>query len=603
MQNVNHQHPQQLVSHLQPAIWAKVNRLLLRKAIAEFSHELLLTPELQQQEDGWGEYRLPIPDGSGAYTFRARVLALEHWLIDPASIQRIVRGAAAELDALAFIIEFKAVLGIGDDMMPVYLEEISSTLYGSAYKHARGGLSAEELTRADFQSVETSMMEGHPGFVANNGRIGFDAVDYLRHAPEAAAPQRLIWLAVHKARATFSCAADLDYQRLLQEELGSEVLAGFARQLAAQQLDMDDYLLMPAHPWQWFNKLAISFAPEVAQRHIVCLGYGEDAYLAQQSIRTFYNISQPQRRYVKTALSILNMGFMRGLSPYYMLATPAINDWIRQLVDSDAYLRQQGFAILREVASIGFRNPYFDNGISKDSPYKKMLSALWRESPAALLGPGKRLMTMAALLHIDAAGESLLAALIRSSGLDARNWVARYLQAYLAPLLHCFYAHELVFMPHGENLILQLENNIPQRAIMKDIAEEAAILNPDAALPPAVARLAVKVPEHMKLLALFTDVFDGFFRYLSAILDEHCGLPEQAFWQEVAQCVRTYQAQFPQLAERFARYDLFMPEFDRSCLNRLQLGNNQQMLDLANPAGNLKFAGTLRNPLADHVAD
>lgn len=602
MQNLNHQHPQQLVSHLQPAVWAKVNRLLVRKAIAEFSHELLLTPVLQSRQDDWGSYQLPIPDGSGEYSFRARVLALEHWLIDPASIQRTVKGAVAELDALAFIIEFKTVLGIGDDMMPVYLEEISSTLYGSAYKHARGGLSAQELTRADFQSVETSMMEGHPGFVANNGRIGFDAVDYLHHAPEAAAPQRLIWLAVHKARATFSCAADLDYQRLLQEELGSEALAGFASQLAAQQLEMDDYLLMPAHPWQWFNKLAISFAPEVAQRHIVCLGYGEDAYLAQQSIRTFYNISQPQRRYVKTALSILNMGFMRGLSPYYMLATPAINDWIRQLVDSDAYLRQQGFAILREVASIGFRNPYFDSGISKDSPYKKMLSALWRESPASLLGPGKRLMTMAALLHVDADGASLLAALIHSSGLDARNWVARYLQAYLAPLLHCFYAHELVFMPHGENLILQLENNIPQRAIMKDIAEEAAILNPDAALPPAVARLAVKVPEEMKLLALFTDVFDGFFRYLSAMLDEHCGLPEQAFWQEVGQCVRDYQAQFPQLAERFERYDLFMPEFARSCLNRLQLGNNQQMLDLANPAGNLKFAGTLCNPLASHAA-
>lgn len=44
-----------------------------------------------------------------------------------------------------------------------------------------------------------------------------------------------------------------------------------------------------------------------------------------------------------------------------------------------------------------------------------------------------------------------------------------------------------------------------------------------------------------------------------------------------------------------------MPEFARSCLNRLQLGNNQQMLDLANPAGNLKFAGTLRNPLASHA--
>ncbi|RBJ62797.1 IucA/IucC family siderophore biosynthesis protein, partial [Pseudomonas sp. MWU12-2534b] len=74
MQTPSHQHPQQLVQHLQPAIWAKVNRLLLRKAIAEFSHELLLAPQLQQQQGDWGSYRLPIPDGSGEYTFRARVL-------------------------------------------------------------------------------------------------------------------------------------------------------------------------------------------------------------------------------------------------------------------------------------------------------------------------------------------------------------------------------------------------------------------------------------------------------------------------------------------------------------------------------------------------
>jgi hypothetical protein len=35
-----------------------------------------------------------------------------------------------------------------------------------------------------------------------------------------------------------------------------------------------------------------------------------------------------------------------------------------------------------------------------------------------------------------------------------------------------------------------------------------------------------------------------------------------------------------------------------SCLNRLQLRNNQQMVDLTDPAGNLQFAGTLRNPVA-----
>ncbi|MDI1279312.1 IucA/IucC family protein [Methylobacter sp.] len=61
----------------------------------------------------------------------------------------------------------------------------------------------------------------------------------------------------------------------------------------------------------------------IAARHLVCLGFVEDVYLAQQSIRTFFNTSHPHKRYVKTALSILNMGFMLGLSPYYMSTTPA----------------------------------------------------------------------------------------------------------------------------------------------------------------------------------------------------------------------------------------------------------------------------------------
>ncbi|WP_286788645.1 MULTISPECIES: IucA/IucC family siderophore biosynthesis protein [unclassified Pseudomonas] len=590
--------PGQAALHLTPERWSKVNRLLVRKALAEFAHEKLIEPALIASENGWEHYRLDNGNPALEYRFRARKLALDHWLIDTASIEKTQDGNAAPLDALEFIIEFKDQLGIQESMMPVYLDEISSTLYGSAYKHAKPGLTAEELTRADFQSVETGMMEGHPGFVANNGRMGFDANDYRAYAPEAASPIQLVWLAVRKTKATFSSLSDLSYERLLEEELGSQTIADFTAQLTEQGLNPNDYLFMPAHPWQWFNKLSMAFSADVANRNIVCLGYGEDQYLAQQSIRTFFNASHPEKRYVKTALSILNMGFMRGLSPYYMLATPAINEWLKALIESDPFLTENGFSILREVASVGYRNHYYETALVNDTPYKKMLSALWRESPVSQLKPGQRLMTMASLLHLDAEGDSLLTALIASSGVDTDTWLRRYLNAYLTPLLHCFYAHDLVYMPHGENLILVLDNNVPSRAIMKDIAEEIAVLNPDAKLPEKIKRLAVSVPEELKILSLFTDVFDCFFRYMSAILVEKADYAEDRFWSLVAECVSTYQQSHPQYAEKFARYDLFAPEFIRSCLNRLQLGNNQQMVNLTDPAGNLKLAGTLINPIA-----
>jgi siderophore synthetase component len=592
--------PREAAAHLTPEVWHNANRMLVRKALAEYAHELIVEP--QRVGDAPGEhharYEVKSDDGSRVYTFEARQLALRHWSIRAESIACSKDGEEQSLDALAFILDVKARLGIKEEMLPIYLDEISSTLYGAAYKAVKEGPDTPDLLNADFQAIETAMSEGHPGFVANNGRLGFDAGDYRAFAPEAGSTIQVIWLAVHKDNAAFHCSADLDYARLMDEELGAPTVARFRQIVEARGCRFDDYHLMPAHPWQWFNKLSIAFASYVATHRIICVGYGDDRYLAQQSIRTFFNVSDRSKRYVKTSLSILNMGFMRGLSPYYMSGTPAINDYIKALVSGDAYLRGQGFTILREVASLGFRNGYYEAAVQVDTPYKKMFSALWRENPLAHAGDGQRLMTMAALLHTDRHGRALLPALIEASGLGAEAWLERYMDAYLAPLVHCFYTHDLVFMPHGENLILVLDNHVPVRAIMKDIAEESAILNKDAQLPDNVQRLAVDVPERVKLLAIFIDVFDGFFRYVNQILVEHGCCSEDVFWNTVARCVTRYQDAHPQLAQKYAEYDLFAPEFLHSCLNRLQLGNNLQMVNLSDPAGNLKMAGNLRNPLA-----
>ena len=167
------------VPHLAPQRWAVANRHLVRKALAEFLHERILEP----QRLGAGSGALPADpaepaayvvrsdDGSTSYSFTARVLELEHWSVDAASIRCTRSGADAAPDALRFITEFKDTLGIREEMLPVYLEEISSTLAGHSYKQWLGQPSAQELVAgvtggtdpaADFQAIERSMTEGHP---------------------------------------------------------------------------------------------------------------------------------------------------------------------------------------------------------------------------------------------------------------------------------------------------------------------------------------------------------------------------------------------------------------------------------------------------------
>ncbi|MGW1072860.1 IucA/IucC family protein [Streptomyces sp. NPDC002537] len=586
--------PREAVSHLTPGHWAAANRQLIRKALAEFSHERLLAPE----PTGPGHYVVRSDDGTQEYRFAARLLTLDHWHIDAGSITRHRDGEELPLDALDFLIGLRGTLGLSDAILPVYLEEISSTLSGTAYKLAKDLPSAAELAKADFQTIETGMTEGHPGFVANNGRLGFGVHEYHAYAPEAASPIRLIWLAAHHDHATFTSGTDLDYDGLMREELGEETLARFADTLSGLGLDLADYRLIPVHPWQWWNKLSVTFAAEVAQRRLVCLGPGDDEYLAQQSVRTFFNTSAPAKHYVKTALSVLNMGFMRGLSAAYMEATPAINDWLADLIAADGVLQAARLTVIRERAAIGYHHRQYEAATDRYSPYRKMLAALWRESPVAGLEPGRRLATMASLLHTDKEGRSFTAALIEQSGLAPEVWLRRYLDAYLTPLLHSFYAYDLAFMPHGENVILVLDGGTVERVIFKDLAEEIVVMDPDAALPPQVARVKAEVPEDMKLLSIFTDVFDCFLRYLNAVLASEGVLDEEAFWRTVAECVTDYQASVPELAAKFEQYDMFAEEFALSCLNRLQLRNNQQMVDLADPSGALQLVGTLRNPIA-----
>ncbi|SCE79244.1 Ferric iron reductase FhuF-like transporter [Micromonospora haikouensis] len=308
---------------------------------------------------------------------------------------------------------------------------------------------------------------------------------------------------------TFTCTADTGADALYRAELGDDTFAGFAATLTGLGLDPADYLYLPVHPWQWWNRLAVTFAADVAEQRLVCLGPGPEEHLAQQSVRTFFNVTHPQRHYVKTALSVLNMGFVRGLSAAYMEATPAINDWLADLIDRDEVLASTGLTILRERAAIGYRNRRFEAATDRYSPYRKMLAALWRESPVPGLEPGRRLATMASLLHVDSAGGSFAAALVAESGLPAPVWLRRYLDAGL--------------------------------------------------------------------------------------------LSEEEFWRTVADCAADYAARVPHLADRLARHDLFAPEFAHSCLNRLQLRDNQQMVDLSDPSAALQFAGTLANPIAPYA--
>ena len=581
-------------AHLTGHAMRRAHRHLCAKALAEFSHERLLAPEPGPEP---GRYR--VEAGAETWTFRARVLPLEHWVVDEGSIRREVGGAPAEPDAQALITALAPGLGIPAALVGVYLEEIAATLGSAAFCLHHRDRPAQELAEADLQEVEAAMTEGHPGFVANNGRVGLGLTDRHRYTPEAPATVRLVWLAARRELSHLATVPGLDEHELYLREFGSDALTRCDERLRALGLDPAGYRILPVHPWQWEHKIAVAFGPDLARRDLVYLGESRDEYRPQQSVRTFFDITRPGRGYVKTALAVQNMGFTRGLSPRYMRDTPAVNDWVAGLVADDPVLRGLGFDILREVAAVGYTGDAYHRaasaGVSDEGPHTKMIAALWRESPVPRLAEDERAATLASFLHVDSHGRSLAVEHLARSGRDARSWLRALLDAYVLPVARCLLAHGLVFMPHGENVIVVLgPDHLPRRVLFKDIGEEVAVVT-DRPMPEGLERIRHIVDAETAALSVHTDVMDGVLRHLAAILDEAGVLDAGSFWAELRECLRTLDGTEVDEATWQA---LFAPRFRHSCLNRLQLRDTRQMVDLTDQAGSLQFAGTLDNPIA-----
>ena len=576
--------------------WERADRLITAKAIGEFAHELLAEPEPTDEPETF-----TLTSAQATWRFTARRFQLDHWQVDPLSVSRRATAGSDEADAdtslaIQFVLDFADQLGLDGELLTTYLEELTATIAHRVRTDDPARPRSADLIHANMMDIESAMAEGHPCFVATNGRIGFSADDLATLTPESGQDVRPLWVAVPKENSQLSLSSAWDEDAAYERILGAEQYADLRDRMRQAGLTPDAHRPLPVHPWQWRERVQTTFAADVAAGRLVLLGPDADAHRPAASIRTWANVDDPQRPYVKTAIAVRNMGFVRGLSPAYMRATPAINDYVAERVRADAYLQRLGFDVLTEFAAIGYVGDVFHrNGLT--GPHTRMIAGLWRESPVTRTSAAEQVMTMAALLHRDPMGHPFVVELIAASGQSPTEWVRDYIRAYMGPIVHLLCRHRLAFIPHGENVILRLRDHRVTGIFLKDIGEEVGLMDDGhaAELPAGIERIRITASAADIALGLFTDVFDGFFRFLAPILDESGLLNEPEFWQLVREQLDEYEREFPQAA---ASLPLRASDFERSCLNRLQLRNPLEMVSLDDTVGSLIKTGRLANPVA-----
>ena len=549
--------------------WRLAGQRLIEMAIAEFLYEEII--QVTHLKDN--RYQLTLDDQT--YTFKAQNYLLGHWQIEEGSVREL--SVAEDLPAWnlhTFIRAFSNQTEVKPFTKAYLIKEMNNTWLAEAHLFDESRLSSEAVLTASHHEIE-GMLRGHPWLIMSKGRMGFGYDDYLSAAPELSPTVKVLWLAVHRDLAEFRSTEEWQAGRLYQHELSAEELANFEQKLHERGCSCRDYFLIPVHAWQWHQWLVPTYANEIVDQRIIELGVGQDDYVPMQSIRTLCNISQPERHYVKLPVSIFNTAVYRGLPSKRNLAAPAVTAWLKQIQTQDPDLKQSGVAFLGEVATLTIHQPCFDQIEGAPYQFKELFGCLWRESVDPVIGTGEQALSQAALLHRDINGQSILAVLIQASGLSPLQWLKRFAEVSVTPLLICLYKYGLAFSPHGENTMLIHANGVPQKMVLKDFIDDVNLVDedfPELASLPIEGQILLRHPAHELSHFIFTGLFMVHYRYIcNVFLQDYPEHSEVEFWQTISLVIDTFHQAHPELAERIEKFAMFRAEFEKICLNRVRL--------------------------------
>ena len=489
------------------------------------------------------------------------------------------------------------------ERVSAFMDELEHTLLKDLQAQSQPRSDLLPAAQRNYDELEGDIMDAHLYHPCYKSRIGFSLDDNRRYGPEFKQPLQLHWIAVHKRNGRMNHSSRTDYQTFIRQELGADEYQRFAAILHQQNKHIDDYLLMPVHPWQWQEQIASLFHSELVSRDIVWLGAGQDSYRAQQSIRTLANHSARDKAYVKLSLSITNTSTSRILAAHTVMNGPIVTDWLHGLIEHDSYAKELDFVILGEVLGVSFNYDVMPE--SRKAKAYGTLGAIWRESLHGYLKEGEAAAPFNGLCHMEEGGRPLIDPWIRQHGV--RAWTERLLHVTVNPIIHMLFAHGIGMESHAQNIMLIHKDGRPARIALKDF-HDGVRFSPQHLTQPERNPALVPVPaSHARINRnsfILTDDLDAvrdfscdaFFFICMAetaiFLARHYALPEKEFWTMTAKVIREYQQRHPQHAARFQAFDVFAPTFQvEELTKRRLLGDSEpRFRQVPNPLHDFKAA-------------
>lgn len=550
--------------------YRQVRRRIFRQLLESLIYEGMLAPRPEGERhavDGVDETGEPV-----VYLFTMhRRYGFDRVRLGAAPVLRRSGTREGEADSLTrFLTETRQRLGADPHRVAGFAQELEETLVKDTLAQHVRTLRSDVLAGADHDDLESLVMDGHPYHPSYKSRLGFDVADHLAWGPEFGRDIRPLWLAAHRSLATVTVSARFSEAGFLRTQL-CRTYEEFRRVIENAGANPDEYTMLPVHPWQWRQVIAHHHTAALATGELIVLGSDPHAHRAQQSIRTLACRDAPNRAYAKLALSIVNTSTSRVLAPHTVANAPRISDWLRRVVDSDPYLRDELRVILLDEV-MGTSVEPNQHEPARGATYGA-LACVWRESLHAHLEPGERAVPFTALTARELDGTPLIDEWVHAHGVA--GWVRRTLAVSVLPLIHLLQRHGVAVESHAQNMALAHRDGRATRVVLRDFHDGVRFCRAHLSEPALCPRLADMPAHHVNRnsfvetdrLDQVTDfMLDAFFFVnigeLAGFLEEAYDLAEPEFWAMVRETVAGYRQRFGGLARRFELFDVAKPRLD-----------------------------------------
>jgi siderophore synthetase component len=317
-----------------------------------------------------------------------------------------------------------------------------------------------------FIASEQALLLGHMLHPTPKSRTEMGEAELLAHAPEMAAEFQLHWLAVDAGlvehdSATGTPAPELA-ERLLRDDPAVDEAA-----LDAALDGLGERVLIPAHPWELDHLRAhdrvVGALLEAGE--IVDLGPLGSPVTPTTSVRTVYNADWPWQLKFSLHVRITNSlrvtlpkELRRGVEAARLLQTKVgeraaeiAPDFV--MLQDPAYLAVRHGGLLIDGLSVILRDNRWRAGSDGDV---SALTTLCQDHPYG--GASRLAEIVAAIAQRDG----------RSERDVAREWFGRYCDVVLVPLVRLYVQLGLCMEPHQQNIVLELDESWPARAVYRD---------------------------------------------------------------------------------------------------------------------------------------